>query len=268
MSDWTRREIGALPVYQAANLAGLPGVVHGFTTRHGGVSRPPYQSLNLGVHVRDDPASVEANRQRLWAELGFLPSQVRSAEQVHGNGVAVVQRGGLAVAPGADALVTNRTGLLLMLLFADCVPVYIVDPVEQAIGLVHSGWRGTVSGIVAEAVHAMRENFGSRPELCLAAIGPAISGESYEVGQEVADHFRHLDILQHADALVPRCESSGRHTLDLRSVIYAQLLEAGLPAAGVSVSAENTYSDSQNFFSFRRDGETGRMAGFLALRAL
>lgn len=268
MADWKRRAIGDLPVYQAATLAWLPGIVQGFTTRHAGVSPPPYNSMNLGAHVGDDPAAVETNRVRLWQELGFSPQRVALAEQVHGSRVAVVTEGGLDAVTDVDALVTNRTDLLLMLFFADCVPVYIVDPVSRAVALAHAGWRGTICGVVAQTVEALRTNFGSRPGTCLAAVGPCIGGESYEVGQEVADQFRRLDTLQSANALLPKDEFRGTYTLNLRQVIYSQLLDAGFRSEYIFVSGEDTYRNRRDFFSFRRDGKnTGRMAGFLALRS-
>ena len=120
-----------------------------------------------------------------------------------------------------------------------------------------------------QAVLSLRENYGSRPGSCLAAIGPCIGGESYEVGPEVADQFRRLDSVRFANAVVPRNEFAGTYNLNLRQVIYSQLLSAGLRAEYVSVSSEDTFRNRRDFFSFRRDGaSTGRMAGYLALRSL
>lgn len=268
MADWKRRSVGDLPLHQATTLTWLPGIVQGFTTRTGGVSLPPYDALNLGAHVGDSALAVATNRRRLWSEFGFEEQQVALAEQVHGNDVAVVTEGNKVV-PGVDALMTNVPDLLLMLFFADCVPVYIVDPIARAVALIHSGWRGTVAGVVGNTVSALRENFGSRPAACLAAIGPCIGAESYEVGQEVADRFRHLDSMRSANALLPRNEFAGTYTLNLRQVIFAQLMSAGFRTEYISVSTEDTYRNRRDFFSFRRDGAaTGRMAAFLALRTI
>ena len=184
MSGWRKQPIGDLPLYQARAMAGLPRIVQGFTTRLGGVSAKPYDTLNLGAYVGDAREQVEANRQRVWTDLGFAETQIALAEQVHGDGVAVVtEPTGSAPLPGVDALVTNVTNVLLMLFFADCVPIYVVDPVHKAIGLAHAGWRGTAANVAGKTVQTLTEQFGSQPSVCLAAIGPCIGGDSYEVGR-------------------------------------------------------------------------------------
>lgn len=268
MAGWKKRAVGDLPLHQAATLSWLPDVVQGFTTRQGGVSKPPYDSLNLGTNTEDDADAVRDNRLRLYADLGFREDQIALAEQVHGNRVATVTEGDRSPVAGADALVTETPGVLLMLLFADCVPIYIVDPVGRAVGLAHSGWRGTVSNIVGETMRAMHEQFGCRPAACLAAIGPSIGGDSYEVGREVADRFRSLPNMRAGTFVYPKNEFTGTYTLNLRQVIYGQLFVAGFRADAIAVSDEDTFSNTREFFSYRRDGpQTGRMAAFLGLRA-
>ena len=234
----------------------------GFTTRHGGVSVAPYESLNLGGHVGDAAAAVQANRQRLWSDLGFTEAQVAMAEQVHGAEVARVTAGGAPV-PGVDALVTDTPGLLLLLFFADCVPIYLYDPAKKAVGLAHAGWRGTAANIAARTVETMTEEFGCRPLDCLAAVGPSIGTESYEVGPEVADQFRSMPVARAANVVLPRSEFGGTYTLNLRAVIFQQLLHAGLPAGSIAVCDEDTFRNKRDFFSYRREGTTGRMGAFL-----
>lgn len=269
MAGWKRRAVGDLPVYQAVTMSWLPGFVQGFTTRRGGVSAVPYDALNLSMRVGDAPQSVQANRERLWADLGFDAEQVALAEQVHGDRVGRVTQGGLAPATGVDALITDTPNILLLMLFADCVPVYLVAPTRRAIGLVHSGWRGTAANITGRTVAEMREAFGVQPAQCLAAIGPCIGGESYEVGPEVADQFRNFPGGRNsgaATALLPKDELAGSYLLNLRQVIFMQLLAAGLRADSVSVCNEDTYRNRRDFFSYRRDGAaTGRMAAYLGL---
>ncbi len=268
MADWKRRALGDLPVYQAATMAWLPGVVQGFTTRKGGASKPPYDTLNLGGHVGDVSAFVQDNRQRLWADLGMVEHQVALAEQTHGSTVALVTEGGATPVPGTDALITNTRDVLLMMLYADCVPVYLIDPTTRAVGLAHSGWRGTVANITARTMAAMTAQFGSQPQSCLAAIGPCIGGDSYEVGRDVADQFRSMADLRGGTAVYPKSELSGTYTLNLRQVIFSQLLGAGLRADYVAVSDEDTFQNKRDFFSYRRDGaQTGRMAAFLGIRS-
>ena len=264
MTGWRKQPVGDLPLYQARTMAWLPRVVQGFTTRHGGVSVAPYDSLNLGGHVGDVPAAVLANRQRLWADLGFAEGQVALAEQVHGAEVARVTAGGAPV-PGADALVTNTPGVLLLLFFADCVPIYFYDPGKKAVGLAHAGWRGTAANIAAQTMASMQEEFGSKPGDCLAAVGPSIGAESYEVGPEVADQFRSMPAARAANVILPRSEFGGTYTLNLRAVIFQQLLHAGLPASAIAVCDEDTYRNKRDFFSYRREGTTGRMGAFLGI---
>lgn len=269
MTDWTREAVGDLPMHQAKTMSWLPGIVQGFTTRRGGVSRAPYDSMNLGAHVGDAPADVRANRLRLWGDLGFLEDRVAMAEQVHGDQIAVVSDDSGFLVPGADALITDVPNLLLMMLYADCVPVYLLDPASRAVGLIHSGWRGTLAGVVGKTVRAMRENFGVNPRTCLAAIGPCIGGDSYEVGADVASQFSHIVAQQASVIMVPRDEFSGTYNLNLRQVIFSQLLQAGVRAEYIAVSDEDTVRNRRDFFSHRRDGaQTGRMAAFLATRPL
>ena len=268
MTGWRKQPIGDLPLYQAKTLAWLPRVVQGFTTRRGGVSAAPYDSLNLGVHVGDDLSQVMANRRRVWHELGVAEASIVLAEQIHGDRVAVVTAGSGAVpVAGADALVTNTPDLLLVLLFADCAPIYLVDPLRKVVGLAHAGWRGTAANIAGKTMQAMTEEFGCLPSACFAAVGPSIGEGSYEVGPEVADRFRSLPGARASNVVTPRSDLGGTYNLNLRAVIFGQLLAAGLPAGAIAVCDEDTFRNKRDFFSYRRDGTTGRMAGFLGIKA-
>lgn len=267
MSGWRKQPIGDLPLYQARIIAGLPNITQGFTTRDGGVSAAPYDTLNLGSQVADAPDAVGTNRQRLWSNIGFTEAQTALAEQVHGNQIAIVTVGtGISPTAGVDALITDTPGVLLMLFYADCVPIYLADPVKKIIGLVHAGWRGAAANIAAKTVRTMAEEFGTRPETCLTAIGPCIGGESYEVGPEVADRFRSMPSARSGNAVMPRSEFSGTYNLNLRQVVFGQLLGAGIRAASIAVCDEDTYRNQRDFFSYRRDGVTGRMAAFLGMK--
>lgn len=267
MSGWKKIDVGGLPIYQAKTLSWLPGVVQGFTTRHGGVSDVPYDSLNLGAHVADQDKNVLENRRRLLAELNTAPDEVALAEQVHGNRVAVVSRGGEGPVSGADALITNVPNVLLMMWFADCVPVYIVDPVNRVAALVHSGWRGAEGNVVGATINAMVNEFGSNPKSCLAALGPCISAESFEVGWDVASRFRDFPGGTDAGAatiVLPLNELAGKYSVNLRQVVFSQLLETGLRGDYISVCAQDTFRNRRDFFSHRRNGpRTGRMAAYL-----
>lgn len=269
MSNWARTKVGELPIYQAKTLSWLPGVVQGFTTRQGGVSKAPFDTLNLGAHVGDAPEDVHANRLKLWAALGFAEGRVAMAEQVHGGQVAVVSEDSQFLIPGADALITNVPDTLLMMLYADCVSVYLLDPMTRAVGLIHAGWRGTLANVVGNTVAAMRENFGVKPRACIAAIGPSIGMDSYEVGADVAAQFSHLVAQQASLIMVPHNEFTGTFNLNLRQAIFSQLLQAGVREEYISVNDEDTFRNKRDFFSYRRDGaQTGRMAAYLALQPL
>ncbi|MGO8671336.1 MAG: peptidoglycan editing factor PgeF [Capsulimonadaceae bacterium] len=257
---WGREDRGGLVIAVSNTLRALPGVTHGYTTRTGGISGVPYESLNLGGHVGDTTENVAANRMRLLNALGIDADSVVTAEQVHGNSVAVADNAG-PIAARVDSLITQRRGLLLLLMFADCVPIYIVDPVRSAIGLAHSGWRGTAANIVQCTLAAMEREYGTRPANTLVAIGPAIAGVSYEVDIAVAGHFSAVESLSRHPT------RPNRYCLDLRGVIAGQAIDYGVPSTHVSVSDDDTFADGDSFFSFRRDGVTGRNAAFLALHA-
>jgi YfiH family protein len=267
VTGWRKQPIGDLPLYQAKTIAWLPRIVQGFTTRNGGVSAAPYESLNLGTHVGDVLNQVQANRFRVWTDLGFDESEVALAEQIHGDTVAVVTEGtGSTPIVGTDALVTAVPNLLLMLFFADCVPLYLVDPARKVIGLAHAGWRGTAANIAGKTMRTMTAEFGCLPSSCYAAIGPCIGGDSYEVGPEVADRFRSLPGARAATVVTPRSEINGTYNLNLRSVIFGQLLSAGLKAEAIAVCDEDTFRNKRDFFSYRREGTTGRMGAFLGMK--
>jgi len=268
MAGWERRNVGGLPVDVDKVMNWLPNLAQGFTTRRGGKSEAPYSSLNLGDHVGDSIESVEANRLILYNSLGFERNRIALAEQVHGAEIAEVDSAGRR--PGCDALVTNVPGLLLVLFFADCVPVYLVDPHRRAIALIHAGWRGTKAGIVAKTIRYIDERYGVKPDMLRASIGPCIAGESYEVDADVADIFRDLmtgGMSGSATPVVPRGKFGDKYSLNLRLVLFAQLLNAGISADSISVSDADTYRQSKDYFSYRRDGgKTGRMAAYLGLK--
>jgi YfiH family protein len=271
MYTWNKSHFDGLPIYHCSLFDWLPDILHGFTTRQGGVSRPPYDSLNLGAHVGDDPEDVEINRYKVTDCLDFKRSQVALAAQIHGDKVVEVTSGAADPVADADALITNTPDVLLMLFFADCVPVYLVDPVHRAVGLVHAGWRGTKANIVGKTVKAMTRAFGTDPKMLLAASGPCIGAESYEVREDVARHFRDVPVDRYVGTVIPvwpKNELTGTFALDLRQVIYLQLIQAGLSQRLISIAPHDTVRNRKDFFSHRRDGAaTGRMAGLLAVRS-
>lgn len=255
-----------VPVYQPFD--GLEGIIAGFTTRHGGCSEGPYATLNLGLHVGDDPRRVLANRGRLGEILDYDPRKAVCGAQVHGTRVAVVGekeagRGAVSVEdalPGIDGLVTVTPGLPLLAFYADCVPLFLYDPVRRAAALVHAGWRGTAGHIAEAAVAVMKEKCGCRPGDLWAVVGPSIGPCCYRVGNETAAAFGEdpVPYLEPADG--------GTWRLDLWEANRRQLLEAGLADGRIGVAGLCTACHRETFFSYRAGrGTTGRMAGLVML---
>jgi len=244
----------------------VPGVVHGVTTRAGGVSVGPYASLNLSLHGGDAADRVLTNRRRVSDALGVPLDSWVAAQQVHRDTVAVVgpaDRGRGAVSfdtavPDTDALVTATPGLTLVTLSADCPLVGIVDPAVPAVGLAHASWRSTVRRIVARTVDRMVASFGCDAARMRAAVAPSAGPCCYEVGEEVREAARRS--LARADRFLD--ERDGRLVFDLWSANLAQLVESGVPAEAVEVAAVCSICDDA-FFSYRRTGAPVGHIGFL-----
>lgn len=235
----------------------MGGAHFAFTDRWGGVSAVPYEELNLGGAVGDDPAAVRANRELAAKSLGLDPDLVVWMNQVHGRDVAVVDGpwGADADIPAVDAVVTARRGLALAVLTADCTPVLLADPVAGVAGAAHAGRPGLVAGVVPAAVEAMVA-LGAEPGRITARTGPAVCGRCYEVPADMRDEV---------SAVVPaaRAETSwGTPSVDVVAGVLAQLAEAGV--ADVRRSATCTL-ESRDHFSYRRDRVTGRLAGYVWL---
>jgi polyphenol oxidase len=240
---------------EPSRLAPADGVGAAFTTRVGGVSESPYGGLNLGGGVGDDPAHVSANRRSTAAALGLDAARVVWLRQVHGAEVAVVTDPAPAEPPTADAAVTTVPGLALVVLVADCAPVLLADPVARVVGAAHAGRPGTAAGVVPAAIETMRA-YGADPARIVALIGPAVCGSCYEVPRELHDEVA---------AVVPESSCATRRGtpgLDIRAGIAAQLRRAGVHA--VETDSRCTV-ESPDLFSYRRDGRTGRFAGYVWL---
>ncbi len=229
-----------------------PAVRAVMTTRAGGVSGGPFASLNLAAHVGDDAAAVAENRRRLRAMLR-LPSEPAWLPQVHGR--EVVQLPG-AMPEAADAAVTREPGIVCAVLVADCLPVLLAGCEGDRVGVAHAGWRGLAAGVIEATVAAL----GGDPARLVAWLGPAIGPAAFEVGDEVraafiagdagaADHFRR----GHA----------GRWLADLPALARRRLAACGV--AGVHGGGDCTVADAERFYSYRRDGITGRMAALIWL---
>lgn len=239
----------------------------GFSTRNGGVSRPPFNSLNLGYNTEDARHNVEGNRSTLARAFDLQTHQLLTVNQVHGNDILVIDQANYDLSHflsiESDAIVTNQPGIMIGVLVADCYPVLLFDPQQRAVAAVHVGWRGAANGLLGKTVASLQSVFGSRPENLLAAVGPGIAAHSYTVDRPVRDAFQAGS--GHWSSIAKETDLH-QWQLDLQKSCLLQLEDAGLAANQVSVAAECTCCHRELFFSYRRDqGQTGRQMGFLLL---
>lgn len=248
----------------AAILESVGGIRHGFLTRAGGVSEGPFASLNCGYSSGDEIARVETNRVRALDRLGVAPTSLCTVRQVHGAEV-VLAREPQPQRPTtpADALVTDRPGITLGVLCADCAPVLLADPEAGVIGAAHAGWRGALAGVIEATVRVMAE-LGARPGGIRAAIGPCIAQASYQVGPELRTRFTEQDPA--AAALFVPVSDSDRLLLDLKGYVLGRLARAGIEAS--AALPEDTHADEAQFFSARRARQRGDERFGLLLSAI
>lgn len=248
-------------------LEGTGMVRHLFSTRLGGVSRGEFSSMNLSFTRGDDENCVRENYRRIGKVLGCEPEDMTAAHQTHTTNirrVTAADRGKGVTCPrdyeNIDGLMTDDRGVVLVTHFADCVPLFFVDPVHGAVGLAHSGWRGTAGKMGAAMVKAMEGAYGTRPEELYTAVGPCICGSCYEVDEDVAMRFR-----QFPGAVSPGKEP-GKYQLELREVNRQILLGAGVRAERIAVADICTCCNSNVLFSHRTTGgRRGNLAAFLGL---
>ena len=268
-------------IYHYLNDAALDdrgkAIVQGVFTRQGGVSREPWRSLNVGYSVGDDPRAVEVNHQRICRALDIQRGAIATAQQVHGAKVARVRLNDCGNTFAAtDGLVTDVPGVVLMLRFADCVPLLFFDLQKPAVGLAHAGWRGTLAGMATRMVEMMQTAFGSCSEELIVGIGPAIGSCCYQVGWELADRVQKQfhqwpDLIRHPSDQNARPDK-GTFYFDLWLANRRQLEASGVRS--VVVAQHCTACHTDEFFSHRatqlgdRVGtkHTGRFAALAGLR--
>ncbi|NLD49873.1 MAG: peptidoglycan editing factor PgeF [Clostridiaceae bacterium] len=244
-------------------------ITHCFTTRRGGVSKGPYYSLNMAFNKSDERVNVEENYRRIANALGIKLENMVLSNQVHENKIRVVadtDRGKGIIREsdirGVDGLVTNLKQVALVTFYADCVPVFLFDPVKKAIGLVHSGWRSTLMEISKEAVMKMKEEFGCDPRDIESAIGPSIGKCCFEVGEEVAEEFE-AKLLWSVEYIT---KEEQKYFIDLPLIIKRTLLNVGLDETKILLSDICTKCNKDMFFSHRGDmGKTGTLAGIMQI---
>ena len=247
------------------------GVDVAVTTRHGGVSSGSYATLNLGLLVGDEPASVLENRRRAADAVGASLGDFVFCNQAHGRAARIVTaadrgRGAWSqddAIAGADALVTADPGTVLVVMVADCVPIVLYDPAAHVLACVHAGWRGTVARVVDAALEAMA-TLGARPENVIAGLGPAISPDGYQVGDEVADAAREC-FGAHAQSVI-RPDGTGKWLFDLWAANVLILGQAGVARQRTHVADVPTGAEPGQFFSHRAAQPCGRFAAIGKLR--
>ncbi len=261
------REVNGVPYLSFPLLEQTGMVKHGFSTRLGGVSRGHCATMNISTTRGDDPEAVRENQRRIAAAIGVDPSDFTYTHQTHTTNVAVVKeedRGGRF--PDTDGMVTDVPGICLVTFYADCVPLFFVDPVHGAIGLSHSGWRGTVGRMGKVTLQLMEQKYGTDPEQVVAAIGPSICQDCYEVGGDVIGEFKEA----FDEALWPELfyeKADGKYQLDLWRANEAVLTEAGVRTECIAVTNVCTHCNPEILFSHRSTGAArGNLSAFLALK--
>lgn len=244
------------------------GVVnHGFSTRLGGVSKGYCSSMNISIHRGDDPEAVDENRRRIAAAIGVKPENMVYTQQTHTTNVSVVTEADRGKSlPETDGMITNVPEVCLVTFYADCVPLYFVDPVKKAIGLSHSGWRGTVHKMANVTIERMQKEYGCRPEDIRAAVGPSICQECYEVSEDVIDEFRKNYREEYWKDLFYQKEN-GKYQLNLWKANEYNFLDAGILPEHMAISNVCTCCNPEILFSHRVTGwERGNLSAFLSLK--
>ena len=250
------------------------GIVnHGFSTRIGGVSEGVFSSMNLSFSRGDDEACVRENFKRMAEAIGVEPNSLVFAAQTHTTNVRKVtaeDKGKGIVYPldyqDVDGLITNESGICLTTFYADCVPLFFIDPVHRAIGLSHSGWRGTVGKMGQETLRRMKEEYGTDAKDVIAAVGPSICQECYEVSEDVIEKFKKaFDEIYWGELFYQK--ENNKYQLNLWKANEIILLEAGVPKENIAVTNVCTNCNSDVLFSHRATkGQRGSLAAFMALR--
>ncbi|UNK20114.1 peptidoglycan editing factor PgeF [Paenibacillus sp. N3/727] len=255
------------------------GLTAGFSGRGGGEGTTPYDSLNLALHVGDDPEDVIVNRKLTAETLGFSFEDWTCGEQVHSSRVAVIGleergRGSLtrqSAIQDTDGLLTNIPGVLLTSFYADCVPLYFWDPVHHAVGLAHAGWKGTVLEIASRMVERMSDEFGSCTGDIRTAIGPSIGQCCYEVDDKVMSKVNDLGLSapgnNDGSGFFYTDKGNGKFMLNLKELNRHIMIKAGILTDHIECTSWCTSCRNDLFFSYRKDGgTTGRMASWIGMR--
>lgn len=255
-----------IPSFEATGM-----VKHCFTTRQGGVSKGIYNNLNTSLRKEDPRENVVENLKRICKAVGIDHKKLVLSDQVHGAEVRRITEEDLGKGifkdsdiMNVDALITNVPGVPLITFYADCVPVFILDPVNKAVGLAHSGWMGTTKKIAAQILTEMHKAYGTRPEDCLAGIGPSIEKQCFEIREDAAALFK-KSFHNWEDFISVKDEE--HYVADLWLAVKFTLIEAGVPENHITTCGLCTVCNEELFFSHRRDkGKTGSLSAIIELK--
>lgn len=243
------------------HLAEYPELMHAIFTRNNGCSPPPFDSLNVGLHVGDKIEFILRNRTAIISCFGT--QELIEINQVHGDHILTIHQPAIpdqVVIPGpmfqGDAVITNATGKLLLIQVADCQPILLFDPIKQVVANIHSGWKGSLLNIIQQTITVMKEKFGCRPDHLLAGIGPSLGpccAEFIHYRDEIPEQFW--------------CYKNDRHYFDFWAISQDQLISAGVLSEHIQISELCTRCRSDLFFSYRRQKITGRFAAVIGLKS-
>jgi YfiH family protein len=261
-----------VPFLTFPSLTEIDFITHGFSTRLGGVSKGYLESMNLGYSNGDDSKNVDENYNRICNSIGLPVKDLVLTNQVHNTDVKLVieeDKGKGIIKPrdysGIDGFITNKKGIPLVTFFADCVPLYLVDTKNHAIGLSHSGWRGTVKRMGNVTLQAMHQNFGTKAEDIVAVVGPSICQDCYEVSEDVAEAFRD-EFTESQLTNILYSKGNHKYQLNLWEANRQIFLDAGVKEENIHLSEVCTSCNSDLLFSHRAShGKRGTLAAFLML---
>ena len=226
------------------------------STRLGGLSKPPFASLNLGAFTNDLKEAVQQNKEILYTDLGINGDQIASSFQCHGHEILNVEKPGYY--EGFDALITNKKNIFLQILVADCTPILLFDPIHEVVAAIHAGWRGTVNAIVQKTLDKMTLHFHTNPSDCFAYVGTCISQSYFEVDKDVADNFDQEFYFFDKE--------KNKYFIDLKGCNARALSDAGLMKNHIAISPFCTVKDNDLFFSHRHEkGTTGRFGVIIGM---
>lgn len=247
------------------------GLIHGFSTRLGGVSKGYFSSMNLSFQRGDREEDVRENYKRIGEAIGFSPENLVFSDQIHEDTIYSVTKDDCGkgytkeLLKGNDGLVTNERQVPLVTFYADCVPIFFYDPVKEVIGMAHSGWRGTVKRIGCKMLSKMQTEYGSKVEDILVVIAPSICKDCYEISEDVANKFK-KEMKEIPTELYLEEKGNGKYQLDLWKVNEEMLLRAGVQREHLAVTDLCTCCNPELFFSHRAsEGKRGNLAGFMML---